>query len=601
MTRIELLAPAKDLACGKLAIDCGADAVYVGPARFGAREAAGNGLAEIAALVEHAHVYWARVYATVNTLLHDEEMPAALRLIDELYRIGVDGLIIQDAGLLECDLPPLPLIASTQMHNATPERVAFLEQVGFQRAILARELSLEEIAAIRRATTLELECFVHGALCVCYSGQCALSYALGGRSGNRGQCAQPCRKPYTLRDGRGRMLARDKHLLSIRDLRLDDHLGDLLRVGVSSFKIEGRLKDAAYVANVVSHYRARLDAAMAEQGLRRSASGVGTPGFTPDVEKTFNRGFSTYFLYGRDARIGSIDTPKMTGERLGTVTHVSPRGVVLDTETALHNGDGLCFFTESGELRGTMVNAVTPTGFLPASFDALTPGTVIYRNHDHAFLAAVAKSTPERKIGVAFTLVVDDSGLRLRAVDEDGVTVEQPCPGAEPAANPDGALATLKKQLAKCGGTPFACIDITVEGPVPFLPVGELNALRRATLAALLDARAAARPVATGGALRNDVPYPERELSFLGNVLNRKARAFYQRHGVTAIEPAAESGLDLRGRQVMTTRYCLKHQLGLCPRDGATAPDPLTLTDAEGHVLELRFDCAACRMAVWLR
>ena len=310
MTPVELLAPARDLECGIAAIDCGADAVYIGAPRFGARSAAGNAPEDIAALVRHAHKFWARVYVTLNTLLLDDELEPARRLAWQLHEIGVDGLIIQDAGLLECDLPPMPLIASTQMHNHTPERVAFLEHAGFRRAILARELTLDEIRAIRAAApAIELECFVHGALCVCFSGQCLLSYALGGRSGNRGQCAQPCRRAYTLVDAEGRTLASDSHLLSLHDLNLSDRLPDLLAAGVTSFKIEGRLKDRTYVANVVAFYRERLDEAMrAATGFERSSSGTSSPGFEPDLAKTFNRGFTTYFLDGRAEAVGSPET-----------------------------------------------------------------------------------------------------------------------------------------------------------------------------------------------------------------------------------------------------------------------------------------------------
>jgi collagenase-like PrtC family protease len=313
MEPIELLAPAKDLDTGLAAINCGADAVYIGAAQFGAREAAANSLEDLEALVAHAHKYWARVYVTVNTLLRNDELPEAVRLIHRLHAAGVDALIIQDAGLLECDLPPLPLIASTQMHNHTPERVAFLEKVGFQRVILARELSLEQIRAIRAQTTLELECFVHGALCVSYSGQCYLSYAIGGRSGNRGQCAQPCRRRYSLVDSRGQTLASDRYLLSLRDLNLSADLKDLLEAGVSSFKIEGRLKDIHYVMNVVSYYRQQLDAILAGKGLQKSSSGRSQVGFTPDLAKTFNRGFTTYFLKGRDAAMHDHAAPKFTG------------------------------------------------------------------------------------------------------------------------------------------------------------------------------------------------------------------------------------------------------------------------------------------------
>jgi putative protease len=596
MTRVELLAPARDLECGIAAIDCGADAVYIGAPRFGARAAAGNTPEDIAALVRHAHKFWARVYVTLNTLLFDDELAPACRLAWQLHEIGVDGLIIQDTGLLECDLPPLPLIASTQMHNHTPERVAFLEQSGFRRAILARELTLEEIRAIRLAApAIELECFVHGALCVCFSGQCLLSYALGGRSGNRGQCAQPCRRAYTLVDAEGRTLASDRHLLSLRDLNLSERLPDLLAAGVTSFKIEGRLKDRTYVANVVAFYRARLDDAMrAAPGFARSSSGISSPGFEPDLTKTFNRGFTTYFLDGRSEAVGSPDTPKMTGEKVGSVVEVAPDSFTIDGHTELHPGDGLAFFASDGHLRGTVVNAVRGRAVFPQKIEGIEPGTAIHRNHDHAFLSHVAAARPQRRIGVTMTL----GAAGLAAVDEDGNRAEAPLGPVPAAEKPEAALATLRRQLAKTGDTEFVCTAVEIAlDPIPFVPVAALNALRREVLGRLSAARETNRPRPEGRIVPNDAPYPVTELSYLGNVLNAKAEAFYRRHGVQRIEPAAESGLDLAGRRVMTTRYCIREQLGLC---GAGIAEPLTLIDDEGRRLELRFDCDHCAMEVYL-
>jgi putative protease len=575
-----LLAPARDLECGKTAIDCGADAVYIGAPRFGARSAAGNTIEDIAALVRYAHLYWARVYVTLNTLLYDGEIPEAERLAWQLHETGVDGLIIQDAGLLECRLPPVALISSTQMHNHSPERVAFLEAVGFRRAILARELSLHQIRAIRSAAPgIELEAFIHGALCVCYSGQCYLSYALGGRSGNRGECAQPCRKPYTLLDGNGDVLIPDRHLLSIRDLNLTSELGDLLEAGVTSFKIEGRLKDRTYVANVVSHYRSELDAL----GVRRSSSGTSRPGFTPDPSKTFNRGFTTYFVDGRTEPIGSHATPKMIGEPAGTMT---ARG--LESSVQLHAADGLCWFDPDGWLRGA-----------PATeLGGIAPGTAIYRNHDHAFLETIRKAEPVRSVAVTFALKKDELEVR----DEDGNTAVCTVPDGEPARDSARAAETIRRQFEKTGGTEFSCAAVEIEtDTLPFLPVSALNALRRNLLDRLRAVREANRPRPQGALIVNDVPYPERELSYLGNVLNRRAEAFYKRHGVTRIEPAAESGLDMSGRKVMTTRYCIKYELGWCPKEGARQrpAEPLMLVDAEGRRLELRFDCRRCVMEVY--
>jgi putative protease len=607
MTRVELLAPARDLECGMAAVDCGADAVYIGAPRFGARAAAGNSLEDIAALARHAHKFWARVYVTLNTLLFDDEIAPACRLAWQLHEIGVDGLIVQDTGLLECDLPPLPLIASTQMHNHTPERVAFLERVGFQRAILARELTLDEIRAIRRAASaIELECFAHGALCVCYSGQCLLSYALGGRSGNRGQCAQPCRRAYTLVDAEGRTLASERHLLSLRDLNLSERLPDLLAAGVTSFKIEGRLKDRTYVANVVAYYRARLDEALREAGFGRSSSGNTVAGFDPDLAKTFNRGFTTYFLDGRGQAVGSPETPKMAGERVGRVLRlgeeagrvqgVAADSFTIDGQAELHPGDGLAFFGRDGRLRGTVVNAVRGRTVFPQKIEGIEPGTAIHRNHDHEFLSGVASARPERRIGVGMTLRAGPYGSVLAAEDEDGNRAEVALGPAPVAERPEAARATLRRQSAKTGDTEFICmrVDIALD-PVPFVPVSAMNALRREVFDRLSAARETNRPRPEGGIVPNDAPYPESELSNLGNVLNAKAEAFYRRHGVERIERAAESGLDLRGRRVMTTRYCIREQLGLC---GTPVAEPLALIDDEGRRLELRFDCEECEMEV---
>lgn len=595
MAGIELLAPARDRACGIAAIDCGADAVYIGAPRFGARVAVGNSVDDIAALAQHAHKFWARVYVTLNTLLRDDELPEAVRLAWTLYETGIDALIIQDTGLLECELPPLPLIASTQMHNHTPERVAFLEAAGFARAILARELDLDTIRAIRRAAPrIELECFVHGALCVCYSGQCLLSYALGGRSGNRGECAQPCRKPYTLVDGAGQILVRDRHLLSIRDLNLTDDLPALLDAGVTSFKIEGRLKDRTYVANVVAHYSARLDAL----GVRRASSGRSSPGFDPDPNKTFNRGSTKYFLHGRRGPIGSHASPKMVGEQMGRVARADGDSIVIEGVEPLHAGDGLCWFDPDGVLRGARVNTVCGPVVSAERPEGLEPGAVVFRNHDHEFLETVRNARPSRRIGVAFTLLAG----RLRVRDEDGNEADASVPATLPATQPDAAIKTIRRQLSKTGDTEFTCTAVEIEcDPPPFVAVSVLNALRREVLDRLREARAAKRPRDQRSIVPNNAPYPEVELTYLGNVLNRSAEAYYRRHGVLRIEPAAESGLDMRGRKLMTSRYCIKEELGWCPRSGVPTRvcEPLRLVDAEGNRLDLRFDCRRCVMEVY--
>jgi len=606
---IELLAPAKDLETGKAAINCGADAVYIGAARFGAREAAGNDLADIAALSAYAHRYWARVYVVLNTLLYDEELPLAQQMIGQLYESGVDALIIQDAGLLELDLPPLPLFASTQMHNHTPARVAFLEKVGFQRAILARELTLEQIRAIRAATKIELEAFVHGALCVSYSGQCYMSCAIGGRSGNRGQCAQPCRRSYDLVDGAGAVVMQNRHLLSLKDLNLSGDLGPLLESGITSFKIEGRLKDKSYVMNVVAAYRQKLDALLEKRGLQAASSGRVIFDFAPDPRKTFNRGFTRYFLNGRKEAVGSPDTPKSMGEPLGRVSKLGKNWFQLDGKSEIHRGDGLCFFLAGGGLAGTTVNDVQAGSVYPEKLEGLAVGTLVFRNHDHVFLNTLEKSKTERKIAVRFRLAPTRDGLALFAQDGDGnegmfaIPLEH-----EVSEKPERAAAAIETQLRKLGGIEFECTFVRNDLPEAWhIPWGALNALRRGALEELMQDRLRNHPRQRGGARRNDAPYPLKTLGFEGNVLNAQARAFYARHGVTGIEPAAESGLDLSGRRVMTTKYCIKHQMGWCkthpnPKAPPSEPpaEPLALVDEHGARFPLRFRCAECVMEVYL-
>jgi 23S rRNA 5-hydroxycytidine C2501 synthase len=648
MDSVELLAPARDLETGQTAINCGADAVYIGAARFGAREAAGNPLDEIEQLARYAHRYWARVYVTVNTLLHDDELPEAVRLIHQLYNLGADAIIFQDAGLLECDLPPVALFASTQMHNHTPARVAFLEQVGVRRAILARELSLDEIRAIHAAApSIELESFIHGALCVSYSGQCYASYAIGGRSGNRGQCAQPCRRPYRLLDAAGQTLAAGRHLLSLRDLNLSGSLGELLEAGVRSFKIEGRLKDRAYVMNVVAHYRLQLDellsagilttsgsqnsaaASQTETALRPASSGRIALDFTPDPAKTFNRGFTTYFLRGRGDALAAWDTPKPVGEPLGRVAGLGQRSFSLDTPHDLLPGDGLCWLAPAGssaeapgsELLGAQVQRVEGRQVFPSRLEGLVVGAQVFRNFDRAFRSALDKSRAGRQIGLRFHLQPASdsldprasspltSGLLLTVMDSDGVSAQVHLPGPlEPATQPETARQTLLRQLQKLGGTGFECLEITFDLPlVPFLPVAALNGLRRCALEALAAAREQQRPrLPARAAPVPGAAFPTSTLSFEGNVLNRQAEAFYRRYGVTKIEPAAESGLDMAGRKVMTTRYCLRQQLGACrkyPLAPPAAPtrlnEPLTLLDEQGVRYPLRFNCTLCVMEVY--
>lgn len=599
--RIELLAPAGNAAIGRAAVNCGADAVYIGASRFGAREKAGNPIADIESLCRYAHQYWARVYAAVNTIFHDAELASARQLIEDLCHAGIDGVIIQDVGLLEMDLPDIPLIASTQMHSHTPERVAFLEAVGFSRVILARELSLAQIMAIRGRTSIELECFVHGALCVGYSGRCYLSHAIGGRSANRGACAQPCRHRYSLRDGSGNLIAKDKHLLSLKDLNLSDHLGSLLDAGVTSFKIEGRLKDQAYVTNTVGFYRKRLDELLGHRGMRPASSGTCRLGFAPDPEKTFNRGFTTFFINGRSQTMAALNTPKSLGKRMGTVLSAGRDGVDIHYENEpLRAGDGICWFDVAGRLRGTPVNRVDGGLVYPDKPAGIQPGVVIYRNHDHAFLKHLATSCSKRKIDVHLILTETPTGLLLRMVDEDGIQAEAALDMAKtPAEKPDMARAAMEKQLRKLGATNFACKDFDVKmDRMVFVPVQALNELRRRAASALAGARDTFRPRQKGNLKKNNALFPEKKVSYLGNVLNRQAVAFYRRHGVTEIAPAPESGTAMTGKAVMTSKYCILYQLGRCRRDAAApkSPDPLVLVDENNREWEIRTQCDVCEM-----
>ncbi len=600
--RIELLAPAKDGPTAHAAILCGADAVYIGAERFSAREAAGNTLSTIRQVTDFAHQYYARVYVALNTLLRDDELPAAEKMIHQLYDAGVDGLIIQDVGLLELELPPLPLIASTQMHNATAERVKFWEDVGFSRVILARELTLEQIRHIRRQTRIELECFIHGALCVGASGQCYLSYALGGRSGNRGQCAQPCRRVYSLKDRHGKTIAKDRHFLSLKDLSLADHLEELIDAGVTSFKIEGRLKDLPYVANAVGFYRQRLDTILSKKGLRRSSSGSVHLGFQPNLEKTFNRGFTDYGLTAPATSVASIDTPKSIGEYVATVTHVEESCFSLDRAHDLHNADGICFFDRQQNLDGTVVNRIDGQRVYPQKMQGIHKGQKIYRNFDYVFSRKFAARPAERMIGLTMSLQETPSGLILAGTDEDGNQATVDIAGEkQPAQKKDAAQQTTRTQLTKLGNTIFQCSGLQLQTrEVYFLAVSQLNTTKRELVQRMLQAREANRPRPTGGVRGNKTPFPEKHLSYMGNVLNARARAFYERHGVETISPAAETGLDLTGQLVMTTKYCLRRELGLCSGPGSgSVGEPMILEDEDGREYDLHFRCGRCGMEVF--
>jgi len=518
---LELLAPAGDAEIGIAAIDHGADAVYVGAPKFSARAGAGVSLAEISRLIEHAHFYYAKVYVALNTILTDQEIAESLNIIREIYAMGADALIIQDVGLLELDLPPIPLIASTQMHNNTPQKVRFLEEVGFKRVILARELSLSEIADIRNHTSkIELEAFVHGALCVSYSGQCYLSQAVAGRSGNRGVCAQPCRSHYTLIDGDGYKILKNKYLLSLKDLNLLNRVPELVTAGVTSFKIEGRYKGIDYVKNVTAAYRRVIDEFInSHAGFRRSSSGYSEFTFTPDPDRTFNRGYSQYFISGRREKIASPDTQKSIGQYLGKITEVGKDYFQIAGHD-LQNGDGLCFFNGQNELAGFRINRVDNRKIYPNSMKGLEPGIPVYRNYDMELNRLLKKTSASRMIRVKMDFIQQEKSVQLTVQDEDGNEAHVIKDILlEPSRNASLAKEQIEKQLHKTGNTPFRLVSLTIRPDEPgFLSASILNSIRREALEklALIRREAYSRPSMIFRS--NEIPYPEQKLDYRANV-----------------------------------------------------------------------------------
>lgn len=609
---LELLAPAKNLDFGIEAINHGADAVYIGGPAFGARTNAGNSVADIEALARHAHRYGARVLVALNTILNDDEIPEAERLVRQVYEAGADALIVQDMGLLELDLPPIQLHASTQTDNRSPEKVRFLEQVGFSQIVLARELSLSQIRAIAAQTSAVLEFFVHGALCVSYSGQCYISHAHTDRSANRGECSYACRLPYSLTDESGDVLVENQHLLSLKDNNQSGNLRALVEAGIRSFKIEGRLKDLSYVKNITAHYRTLLDEILDENPqLQRAAAGRCTYTFTPQPEKTFNRGSTDYFVNDRKADITAFESPKFTGEAIGQVTAVTARHFDVQALAPIHNGDGISFFNADKTLVGLRVNRAEalpngqqrlfPAESLAEAGEALQIGTGLFRNRDQTFERLLEKKSAERKIAVDLHFGETADGFCLMLTDETGVYACTSLAQAKDAAqNAERAFASIREQLGKLGNTIFSPREITLDLQAAwFLPASALNTLRRQGIEALEAARADAYQRPPKGAITNPPPqYPADELNFLGNVYNQKAREFYARHGVSVIESAYESNEEKGMVSLMTTKHCLRYSFNLCPKEvKGIRPDPLTLVNGKEKLL-LRFDCKRCEMHV---
>lgn len=596
MKSVELLAPAKDLESAVAAVDYGADAVYMGGAKFGARAAAGNSTEQIARVAEYAHRYGVRVHATLNTLLYDDELEAAERQARELIAAGVDALIVQDMALRRMNLP-VELHASTQMCNMTPAQARFLGESGFARVILERALSLGGIREICAATTAEVECFVHGAICVGYSGRCFLSRSMSGRSGNRGACSQPCRLTYDLTDGRGRTYIAGKHLLSVRDLNLSAHVGDLLDAGVSSFKIEGRLKGVDYIRNVVAWYRREVDAALAARPhLRRASVGESVPDFMPDTAKSFTRGESEYFFAGKRAGVASFDTPKAVGEYIGRVAQAEKNRFRLERDGALAAGDGICFLTPRG-LVGTNVNAAGGVWVTPNRMDGIVAGTEIYRNYDHRFNQLVGRSRTRRVIPAEVVAEASAEGVALRYTDCEGVTARAERRVAlEPAKNAVANAATLRVQAVKGGDTVFAVRSAEVRGGEWFVPASLAAELRREGLEALLRARLA-RGIEHRILPEGTAKYPGEGLTAEENVTNRLAEAFYRDHSVTRIERGLDTAASTAGHCVMRSAYCIRREIGECLKEHPRLRGELWL-ERGAFRYRLEFDCARCEMGL---
>ena len=657
-TRIELLSPAKDVEVGIAAINHGADAVYIGGPAFGAREKAGNSIADIERLCRHAALFDAKVYVTLNTLLFDNELEQARKIALDCWNAGVDALIVQDMALLQMDLP-IPLHASTQCDNMTVEKVQFLESVGFSQVVLGRELSIDQLREIRRQTTVPLEFFVQGALCVSHSGQCYLSHYIGNRSANRGACAQPCRLPWDLLDESGRVLVKGKHLLCLKDLNNSAHLEELMEAGITSFKIEGRLKDADYVKNVTAYYRQLLDAIFERHPEYAKASlGHCSYDFEVNPSKSFNRGFTDYFIHGRQPGIGSPDTPKSMGEYIGVVKWCNSvqMDIQMDHGTgalsaSLHNGDGLCFLNGDGELVGIRADVVrNGTDAVRNGTDAVckvvtnrphgaSRGTRIYRNYDLEWQKQVDASKGNRKIDIALVLSETEEGYELSGklnpeglTDRMGGKVESGTPEGSPtewevkfsvfrftlstpkivATNPEKASENIRKKALQWGDTVFNPVNLELRFSQPYLiPAAVLGELKRGLVEKLtesliaqhrddrrceMDSQGRGNPLVVESASK--VPYPVTELDYRGNVTNQLSAEFYRQHGVEEIEEALEKSFSKQpGLTLMTTHHCIRYANGMCLKNHPAYTGPLTIRNGS-NTFRLEFDCKQCLMKV---
>jgi putative protease len=602
LRKIELLAPAKNLECGLEAINHGADAVYIGAPKFGARSAAGNSLDDIQTLVKHAHLYNARIYVTVNTILKEEELLETETMIWELYGMGVDALIVQDMGITGLNLPPIPLHASTQTDNRTSDKVKFLANAGFRQVVLARELSLKEIDRIHRENPdVALEAFVHGALCVSYSGQCYVSEACFGRSANRGECAQFCRLSFNMVDADNQVMVSNKHLLSLKDMNQSNQLEALIDAGVSSFKIEGRLKDVSYVKNVTAAYRQKLDEILNRRpDLIKASSGTCYFDFKPQLDKSFSRGFTHYFVNGRDRDIASFDTPKSLGEEMGTVKEIRGNYLTVAGLKSFNNGDGVCYLDEKGTLQGFRINRVDGNKLFLQEMPEIKQRTVLYRNYDQEFEKILSRESAKRKIAVELLLEDHVFGFSLTLTDEDRNLVTLALPrDKELARSPQ--TKNLEEQLAKLGNTPFEAIKVEVRfSDNWFIPVSALADLRRKAVDELLTLRSINYKREVSVWKSTSHAYPQTELTYLGNVMNSKAHSFYAAHGVKNIAPAFEKQ-PVEDAVLMFCKHCLRFSMGWCPvhqKGRSPYKEPYYLVSSDGKRFRLSFDCKNCQMKV---
>jgi collagenase-like PrtC family protease len=605
--KVEILAPAKDLIHGIAAINSGADAVYVGAPQFGARSNATNSIDDVAALVQYAHLYNVPVFVVLNTILYDNELETCRQLIWKLYDIGVDALIIQDMAIMEMDLPPIILHASTQANNRDADKMKFLADAGIKRVVLARELNLHQIKEISTATDVELEFFVTGALCVSFSGNCYMSVANGERSANRGSCAQNCRLPYNLIDGHGETLIKNTHLLSIKDFDVSNEIPNLVEAGVCSFKIEGRLKDIVYVKNNVSYLRQKLDAFLeGNHKYTKASSGKCTYTFDSALNRTFNRGYTDYFVNERHNTIGSWESPKSKGQYIGKLIKTVGNAYEIENGHVLNNGDGLCYINENNEADGIYVNKVENGLAYPNVLKEVAAGTFIYRNNDAAFIKIVEREdSAVRKISTSLLFFENETGFELLATDEDGnVSTVHLVHPKEQTKNNQSIKENIKAQLAKTGFTPYTADEITVQfSDNWFLPISKINEMRRTVYEQLSEIRLKNYKREERKIEKTSHPYPVEKLDFMYNVSNKLARKFYERHGVTEIEKAFELQWDPGKSRVMTTKYCIKYELAKCPKYHKDTmetklKEPLVLKQGELEY-KLKFNCKPCEMEIW--